>query len=308
MASNKSDLQEQHNVLVGMGAGGAAAATAGAVLGAISGGPVGAIAGATLGGMIGSVSGGALAYGDVEPEFRRAYESSPTSARGSQQWDDLSPAYRYGWEAHDRPEYQGKAWSQVNSDLEKGWTGEGQWTDFEPHVRSAWERRAIRNQTPTEPAIPENVSKDHEMAQGAEPLASLLLGGTGGAILGGTMGLAVGGPIGMAVGATIGTVAGSMLTHDAVSDWHEKSFQGIHEGTMHPQGGHAWEQAKPAYRFGWEAHDHLEMQGKSWAEARPELQKEWKGPGSFGEYERYIKEGWERRLQPKLEPVVPDWA
>jgi len=51
------------------------------------------------------------------------------------------PAYRYGWESHERPEYHGKTWKQVSSDLKKGWTG-GEWSDYEPHVKAAWERRA----------------------------------------------------------------------------------------------------------------------------------------------------------------------
>jgi len=307
MASIKSDEKKQTNVLIGMGAGGATGAAAGGVVGAITGGPVGAIAGATLGGMIGSVSGGALAYGDVEPEFRHEYESSSTTARGSQQWEDISPAYRYGWESHDRAEYQGKSWDQVNADLEGGWTSGGQWSDYEPHVRSGWDRRATHLNSVAAQVADDPHENDPEFGYGTEEMGSLVLGGGGGALLGGMMGLALGGPIGMAIGGTLGTVGGALLAQEVGSNWHEPAFRAHHESFL-PQGGYPWEHARPAYRYGWDAHDKAEFQGKSWSEAVPELTKGWQGPGTFAEYEPYIKEGWERRLQPKLTPKVPDWV
>jgi hypothetical protein len=79
------------------------------------------------------------AYEWHERAFRSAFESSAKS--DSHEWEEASRAYRYGWECHDRPEYRGKAWCQVISDLQKGWIG-GDWSDFEFLVRSAWERRA----------------------------------------------------------------------------------------------------------------------------------------------------------------------
>jgi uncharacterized protein YcfJ len=310
MPSDKNDLQEQHNVLVGMGAGGAAAATAGAVIGAVTGGPIGAIAGASLGGFIGSVSGGALAYGDVEPEFRRHYEASSTTSRGSQHWESISPAYQYGWESRDRAEYQGKSWDQVHSDLEKGWTGGGQWADHAPHARIAWERRA-QHLEPSPAAdsapIPEEISKDHELFQGADGLASIAIGGTSGAYLGGVMGLLVGGPIGMAVGGTIGTVAGAAIAHGATSDWHEPAFKAQHEA-LENQHQHSWEQAGPAYKYGWDAHDQIETGSKTWEEARHELEKGWKGPGRYADFEPYIKNGWEKRLPEPSQPRTSDGA
>jgi hypothetical protein len=140
MATARGENEEETKVVVGMAAVGTAGALAGGVIGAVAGGPAGAAAGAFLGGMVGTVAGGAATYGEDEPELRRHYESSAT--QGSRPWEDISPAYRYGWESHDRPEYRGKAWDQVRSDLQKGWTGGGNWSDDEPHVKTAWEHRA----------------------------------------------------------------------------------------------------------------------------------------------------------------------
>jgi len=234
-----------------------------------------------------------------------------TTARGSHHWEEtISPAYRYGWESHDRPEYQGKSWSQVSPDLEQGWTG-GQWSSFEPHVRRAWEYRA-KNHAQTlgqagAPVVDASHENDPDFGKGTEEMGSLVMGGGSGALLGGMMGLVFGGPVGMAVGGTLGTLGGAMLAKEISSDWHEPAFQAHHE-SFTPQGGHPWEHARPAYRFGWDAHDRPETEGKSWSEVRPELEQAWQGPGSFTEYEPYIKEGWERRLCPKIERETPNWV
>lgn len=140
MASGK---HEEGKGIVGTATGGTAGALAGAGIGAVVGGPVGAAVGAGIGAVAGSAAGGAVDYEAHEPELRKSFESS--SAKGSRSWEQVSPAYRYGWESHDRPEYKGKAWSQVHSDLKKGWTGEGKWSDHEPHIKNAWERRATHH-------------------------------------------------------------------------------------------------------------------------------------------------------------------
>jgi uncharacterized protein (TIGR02271 family) len=151
MATTKREHEEGKGI-VGTAGGGTAGALGGAAIGAAVGGPVGAAVGAGIGAVSGSAVGAAIDYESHEPEFRKEYDASST--KGSHGWDEVSHAYRYGWEAHDRPEYKGKAWSQVNSDLKKGWTG-GKWSDYEPHVKKAWKRRAIyQGQAAGEAVVP----------------------------------------------------------------------------------------------------------------------------------------------------------
>ena len=140
MATTKREHHEEGKGIVGTAGGGTTGALAGAAVGAAVGGPVGAAIGAGVGAVSGAAAGGAIDYESHEPEFRDEFESS--SSASAHKWQDVSPAYRYGWEHHDRPEYRGKSWSQVRSDLKKGWTGGGQWSDYEPHVKTAWESRA----------------------------------------------------------------------------------------------------------------------------------------------------------------------
>ncbi len=141
MATEKTDLKGT----AGTAGGGTAGALAGAGIGAVVGGPVGAAVGAGIGAVTGAAAGATVDYESHEPALRKEYESTlAKSKKGAtaHSWEQVSPAYRYAWESHDRPEYQGKAYSQVSSDLKKGWTGTGSYADYEPHVKAAWERRA----------------------------------------------------------------------------------------------------------------------------------------------------------------------
>ena len=127
-------------------AGAATGGTAGAVIGAAMAGPVGAGLGAVVGTAAGGGLGALLDYRSAEPVFRDEWERGPY--KESTSWDEASAAYRYGWENFDRPEYQGRSWSDVHSDLKSRWSGTTRWEDYEPMVQSAWERRS---QTPVEP-------------------------------------------------------------------------------------------------------------------------------------------------------------
>ena len=141
--------------------------------------------------------------------------------------------------------------------------------------------------------------------QGIEEVGDMVLGGGGGALLGSLAGLVVGGPVGALAGAGLGTLAGTAMAASVTSTWnepwHEPTFREHHE-SFHPQGEHTWDQAAPAYRYGWEGHDRPEHRGKSWEEARAGLEEGWAGPGPYPEVEPYVKHAWERRASSRPEP------
>jgi stress response protein YsnF/uncharacterized membrane protein len=123
-------------------AGGAAAGgVAGAAIGAAAGGPVGAGIGAVAGAAAGGLAGAAADYNAAEPGFRRDWESTH---RDTHTWEQAGPAYRYGFESFGKPEYHGRGWDEVRSDLKSHWRNRGHFDDLEPMVRSAWEHRAQR--------------------------------------------------------------------------------------------------------------------------------------------------------------------
>lgn len=138
MTSRRDDRDK---VQVDAKAGGTAAGgVAGAVIGGAVGGPIGAGIGAVVGAAAGGLTGSTLDYNEAEPEFRSEWESSST--RGQSSWEQASPAYRYGYESYDKPEFKGRAWDEVRSNLKTQWKHKGQFDEMEPMVRSAWERRA----------------------------------------------------------------------------------------------------------------------------------------------------------------------
>jgi hypothetical protein len=78
----------------------------------------------------------------TEDEYwRREFSTRPYSSGGT--YDDYRGAYRYGYESADR--YRGRAWEDVESDLERGWGtyehgGKSTWQSVKDAVRDAWNR------------------------------------------------------------------------------------------------------------------------------------------------------------------------
>ncbi len=77
-----------------------------------------------------------------ESYWRSNYQSRPYY-RSGRTYEDYQPAYRYGFESAGK--YRGRQWSDVESDLSRGWgTSRGQskstWEDVKDAVRDAWDR------------------------------------------------------------------------------------------------------------------------------------------------------------------------
>ncbi len=79
-----------------------------------------------------------LTYHEVEPHFRRHWEST---GPGTARYEDVSHAYRYGWESYENPDFYGKSWEEISDRLASGWPGHGAWDDHAPLVREAWQAR-----------------------------------------------------------------------------------------------------------------------------------------------------------------------
>jgi uncharacterized protein (TIGR02271 family) len=86
--------------------------------------------------------------GDVEvrgwdeamPRYRQRWQQRyGTTGR----WEESEPAYRYGWELRHRPEYRGRAWSEVESQAQRDWAARNPGTPWErarDNIREAWEQ------------------------------------------------------------------------------------------------------------------------------------------------------------------------
>jgi hypothetical protein len=146
---NRDDIEdvsarEGAEGVAGAAVGGTGGVLLGSLMGLTLGGPVGALVGGGIGTLAGAAVGYALDYQGYEPKFREHHASDHARARHT--WEEASPAYRYGWEVHDRPEFRDKTYDHIRTELHEGWTGSGDFADYEPYVRHAWERRRALTQ------------------------------------------------------------------------------------------------------------------------------------------------------------------
>ena len=131
----------------GVAGGATGGALAGAAIGAV-GGPIGS----AVGGAIGAVAGGLAGKGAAEAvnpteedRFWREQHKSRPYYQSGRTYEDYGPAYRYGWESASRPEYHGRRFDDVESDLSRGWsnargTARGEWNEMRHATRDAFER------------------------------------------------------------------------------------------------------------------------------------------------------------------------
>lgn len=133
---------------VGEAAGGVSGGLAGAAIGSI-GGPVGTLIGG-LAGVIGgwwagrSIAEAAKDYGDEDDRYYRThYESSSRPA--DRKYDDVRPAYQLGHIASRNPDYHGRDFDTVESDLRRGWSDDvgarhGEWSSVRGYAKEGYTR------------------------------------------------------------------------------------------------------------------------------------------------------------------------
>jgi len=143
---------------VGGTVGGVGGAAVGAGIGTLVAGPIGtaigAIAGAVGGWWAGRATAAAADYKDTDDlAYRSEYEAADNrpADRG---YDDVRPAYQLGHIARGNPDYKGKAFEEVEGDLEKGWTTDlrtkhGDWSTVRQHANSAYSRTADESREAT---------------------------------------------------------------------------------------------------------------------------------------------------------------
>jgi uncharacterized protein (TIGR02271 family) len=149
---------------IGEATGGVAGAATGAALGSL-GGPIGTVIGGIAGAVGGwwtgrAVSEAASTFDENDDEYYRSQFSSTqgsSSASGgtSRSYDQARPAYQVGYLAGMNPDYQGRQFDEVESDLERGWSSSdarnhGEWSDVRGYARDAYSRGQERRMTLSE--------------------------------------------------------------------------------------------------------------------------------------------------------------
>ncbi len=156
--ANRDDAMRGHERTNGETVGGAVGGLGGAAIGAGVGsalGPVGTVIGAIAGAVGGWWTGERVTeiatqeYHEHEDYFRRHHK---TAARGGRPYESARPAYQLGYVAGRNPDYRGRTFDEVESDLRRGWdrdldTNVGEWSTVRPLVSEAFGRGQERTVT-----------------------------------------------------------------------------------------------------------------------------------------------------------------
>lgn len=135
---------------VGEAVGGVSGVVTGAAIGS-AGGPVGTVIGAIAGAVGGwwagrTVSEAASKFTDHDDNnYRQAYESR-SDRLADRNYDDIRPAYQLGHIASENPDYNGKSFEAIESDLQHGWGNDmrskhGDWQTVRPYAQEAYSSR-----------------------------------------------------------------------------------------------------------------------------------------------------------------------
>jgi hypothetical protein len=126
----------------------------GVVTGAAIGSPAGPI-GTIIGGIAGAVGGWwagrtvSEAVGKFndhdDNNYRQAYESR-ADRLADRSYEDVRPAYQLGHLASENPDYNGKNFEAIESDLQRGWSNDlrarhGDWGAVRPYAEEAYNSR-----------------------------------------------------------------------------------------------------------------------------------------------------------------------
>ncbi|MGI9090706.1 MAG: hypothetical protein ACR2GG_06350 [Gemmatimonadaceae bacterium] len=142
---------------VGEAAGGISGVVTGAAIGSL-GGPIGTVIGGIAGAIGGwwagrAVSEAAKNFTNDDDTFYRSHYASSDSKLADRSYEDVSPAYQLGHLAGHNPEYSGRSFDTVESDLRRGWDStatkaHGEWDHVKGYARDAYNRSAASSNRP----------------------------------------------------------------------------------------------------------------------------------------------------------------
>src|SRR5665213_1593370 len=135
---------------IGEAAGGVSGVVVGAAIGSLAG-PIGTVIGGIAGAVGGWWAGRSVAEAaqeytlDDEAVYRNHYDNSPVRL-ADRKFDAARPAFRLGHIAARNPDYRGRPFVNVESDLRKGWDSStsklyGEWDSVRGYVNDAYDRK-----------------------------------------------------------------------------------------------------------------------------------------------------------------------
>jgi hypothetical protein len=148
-ALGKHDSNPSHVDEAGEAVGGIGGVLAGAAVGSIAG-PVGTIIGGIAGAVGGWWSGRAVTEAaskltNADDEYYRGHYEKSSTKLADRGFEDVRPAYHLGHVAAHNPDYATRDWSDVSTDLQRGWTTEhskkyGDWNSVSGYASEGFTR------------------------------------------------------------------------------------------------------------------------------------------------------------------------
>lgn len=169
---------------VGEAAGGISGVVTGAAIGSV-GGPIGTVIGGIAGALGGWWAGRAVSEAakhftrEDDTFYRNQYEGS-NSKLADRSYEDVSPAYQLGHLAGHNPDYAGRSFDTVESDLHRGWDSgaskaHGEWEHVKGYARNAYNRAAGSSDRPMGAVVTDDNLRgttDNEMPNQANDAAN----------------------------------------------------------------------------------------------------------------------------------------
>lgn len=135
---------------VGEAVGGVSGVVTGAAIGS-AGGPLGTIIGGIAGAVGGwwagrTVSEAVSRFTDHDDNnYRQTYEAR-SDRLADRTYDDVRPAYQLGHLASENPDYNGRNFESIESELQRGWSNDlrsrhGDWAAVRPYAEEAYTSR-----------------------------------------------------------------------------------------------------------------------------------------------------------------------
>jgi hypothetical protein len=148
-ALGKHDSNPSHVDEAGEAVGGISGVLAGAAVGSVAG-PAGTLIGGIAGAMGGWWSGRAVTEAvstltKNDDEYYRGHYESSSHRLADRSYEDMRPAYHLGHVAAHNPDYVNKSWSDVSSDLRRGWSADharkyGEWSAMSSYAGEGFSR------------------------------------------------------------------------------------------------------------------------------------------------------------------------
>lgn len=154
---------------VGEAAGGITGVVTGAAIGSVAG-PVGTVIGGIAGAIGGwwagrAVADAATSFTRTDDEFYRDHYEASDTRLADRRYDDVRPAYQLGHIAAQNPDYTGRPFESVESDLRRGWDStasntHGEWERVRGYARDAYTRNAAPRGDAAEREQAENAAEE----------------------------------------------------------------------------------------------------------------------------------------------------